>query len=86
VRDEAHRFAVAYHRTLRDARIENSILDQIEGIGPERKKAILNAFGSVKKLRKASPRQIADKVPGIGIKTAEKILNNLDASSPADHV
>ncbi len=77
IRDEAHRFAVSYHRKLRDSRIEDSILDQIEGIGPERKKALLKSFGSVKKLRKATPEKITEKVPGIGAKFARIICKNL---------
>jgi excinuclease ABC subunit C len=77
LRDEAHRFAVAYHRNLRDSRIEDSILDQIEGIGPERKRTILKTFGSVKKLRKATPEQITEKIPGIGAKLAETIARSL---------
>ena len=74
IRDEAHRFAITYHRKLRDSRIENSILDQIEGVGPERKKALLKAFGSVKKLRKATPEQIMEKIPGMGAKLAKRII------------
>jgi len=77
LRDESHRFAVAYHRKLRDSRIDDSILDQIEGIGYERKKALLRRFGSVKKLRKATSKQITEKVPGIGAKLAEIIIQTL---------
>jgi len=77
LRDESHRFAVAYHRKLRDSRIEDSILDQVEGIGTERKKALLREFGSVKKLRKATSQQICEKVPGIGAKLAEMIIKTL---------
>ena len=77
IRDESHRFAVAYHRELRNSRIEESLLDDIPGIGPERKKALLKGFGSLKKLRKASPEDIRQKVPGIGLKFAEIICRNL---------
>lgn len=77
IRDESHRFAVAYHRELRNSRIEESLLDDIPGIGPERKKALLTGFGSLKKLRKASPEDIMKKVPGIGVKFAEIICRNL---------
>lgn len=77
VRDEAHRFAVAYHRKLRDRRINESILDDIEGIGEKRKKQILNIFGSIRKLRKASVSEIKEKVPGIGKKVAEAIKSKL---------
>jgi len=73
IRDETHRFAISYHRKLRDARIENSMLDDIPGIGTKRKKALLKGFGSLKKLRKATPEDIIRKVPGIGAKFAEII-------------
>ena len=66
LRDEAHRFAVSYHRLLRLKRIQESLLDELPGIGPARKKTLLEAFGSVRELRKASPEEIARKAPGIG--------------------
>ena len=75
VRDEAHRFAITYHRNLRLDTIRNSILDEIEGIGESRKAAILKAFGSVRMLRKApDPETIAEKVPGIGMEFARTIF------------
>jgi excinuclease ABC subunit C len=77
IRDEAHRFAVAYHRKLRNSRIEESILDQIPGVGPERKRELLRAFGSLGALRKASAERIAAEVPGIGAKSAAKIAEYL---------
>jgi excinuclease ABC subunit C len=63
VRDEAHRFAVGYHRTLRGKRMVDSILDGVSGIGPERKKALIRTFGSVKKMREASREDLAAVVP-----------------------
>jgi len=51
VRDEAHRFAITYHRQLRDKRMTKSVLDDIAGLGPTRKARILKEFGSVKRLR-----------------------------------
>jgi excinuclease ABC subunit C len=51
VRDEAHRFAITYHRSLRDKKMTRSILDDVPGLGPTRKKRLLKEFGSVKKLR-----------------------------------
>jgi excinuclease ABC subunit C len=63
VRDEAHRFAVAYHRTLRDKSMVDSILDDVAGIGPGRKKALIRRFGSVKRMRQASTSDLADVVP-----------------------
>ena len=73
VRDEAHRFAISYHRELRGKRIEESILDEIEGIGQNRKIQILKEFGSIETLRKSGAEQIAERIPGIGIKLAEAI-------------
>ena len=59
LRDEAHRFALDYHRRLRGKRIRESVLDDIDGVGPERKKLLLNHFGSVRRLMKASEKDIA---------------------------
>lgn len=81
IRDEAHRFAIAYHRELRDKRIQESILDEIPGIGYERKKQLFAAFGSIAGINKASVEEIAEKVPGIGIRTAEIIKKTLSVSS-----
>lgn len=63
VRDEAHRFAITYHRTLRGRRMVDSLLDDVVGIGPGRKKALLRQFGSVKRMRQASKEQLAEVVP-----------------------
>jgi excinuclease ABC subunit C len=76
VRDEAHRFAIAYHRELRGKAMTASALDDIEGIGPKRKKALLKVFGSVKKLRAASADEIAA-VPGIPHDIAEQVAEVL---------
>jgi excinuclease ABC subunit C len=65
VRDEAHRFAVAYHRTLRGKRMVDSVLDGVPGIGPARKKKLLKTFGSVKKLREADIDDLAAVVPPV---------------------
>ncbi len=59
IRDEAHRFAITYHRKLRSLRIQDSVLDQIPGIGKLRKRALLTTFGSVEGLKKATLEQIA---------------------------
>ncbi len=77
LRDEAHRFAVSYHREIRNKRIQESLLDDIPGIGAARKKIILEKFGSVRELRKAAPGQIVEQVPGIGQVFAEKIVDFL---------
>lgn len=76
IRDEAHRFAVTYHRTRRDKRTTASELDHIPGIGPTRKRALLRAFGSVKQIAGARVEDLAA-VEGIGPKTAEIIQLNL---------
>ena len=76
IRDEAHRFAVSYHRTLRGKKGMESVLDGMEGIGPGRKKALLRYFGSLERLRGASLGEI-EKVPGIGKKLAREIYEFL---------
>jgi len=86
LRDEAHRFAITYHRSLRDKRMEQSVLDTVPGIGPARRRAILKAFGSVRKLRKATADEVAEKVPGIGLVTAEKLLRALRGRHPRRRV
>ncbi len=63
IRDEAHRFAVAYHRTLRSKRMIDSILDDVPGVGPARKRALLRRFGSLRRLREADPEELAEVVP-----------------------
>lgn len=75
-RDEAHRFALAYHRRLRARRIRDSALDEIEGIGDHRKQALLSHFGSVDRLRRATAEEIAE-VPGIGLAMARSIKEQL---------
>ncbi|MCF7855395.1 MAG: excinuclease ABC subunit C, partial [Candidatus Pacebacteria bacterium] len=77
VRDEAHRFALSYHHQLRRRRIADSLLGEIEGIGPSRRKALLRAFGSVQRLRKTTAEEISEKVPGLGKKLAETIVQYL---------
>lgn len=73
VRDEAHRFAIRAHRGKRTKAMTASTLDTIDGIGPTRARALIRHFGSVKRLREASPEQIA-LVPGIGEETARAVL------------
>ncbi|MEX0826556.1 MAG: excinuclease ABC subunit UvrC [Acidimicrobiia bacterium] len=63
VRDEAHRFAVSYHRMLRGRRMVDSVLDGVPGIGPVRKRALLRRFGSVKKIREASVEELGEVLP-----------------------
>ncbi len=77
VRDEAHRFAIAYHRELRGKAMTASILDEIPGVGPTRKQALVKAFGSVRRLRTASAEEIAA-VKGIPETLAQDIAEFLE--------
>ncbi|MGH3737843.1 MAG: excinuclease ABC subunit UvrC [Micromonosporaceae bacterium] len=72
VRDEAHRFAIAYHRARRSKRMTASALDTVPGLGEHRRKALLKQFGSLKRLKAASIDEIAT-VPGIGRRTAAAV-------------
>ncbi len=63
VRDEAHRFAITYHRRLRSRSMIDSTLDDVPGIGPTRKKALLRRFGSLKRIRSASPAELGEALP-----------------------
>ncbi len=74
IRDEAHRFAISAHRAKRKKGISKSMLDQIEGIGAIRKRALLNHFGSAKAVESASLDEIKS-VEGVEIKVAKKIYN-----------
>lgn len=74
LRDEAHRFAIGTHRNKRGKSVSKSRLDDVDGIGAKRKKDLLNYFGSVEEIGKASMKDI-EKVNGISKKTAEKIYN-----------
>ena len=63
IRDEAHRFAITYHRQLRGKRMIDSVLDDITGIGPKRKKGLIRHFGSVKRIRAASKEELGEVLP-----------------------
>lgn len=76
VRDEAHRFAVTYHKKLRSMEMNESILDQIPGVGPKRKLRLIRHFGSIKHLQGASAEEIAQ-VEGISQNLAEFIHQKL---------
>jgi excinuclease ABC subunit C len=76
VRDEAHRFAITYHRELRGKGMTASVLDEIPGVGPTRKQALVKAFGSVKRLRAASVEDVAT-VHGVGRELAADIVEFL---------
>ncbi len=72
VRDEAHRFAITYHRKLRSRSMIDSTLDDVSGIGPTRKKALLRRFGSLKRIRAASREELGEALP-------EAVADNLHA-------
>ena len=80
IRDEAHRFAIAGHRTRRTARARVSALDGIPGLGPAKRKALLRHLGSVKRIRAASPEDLAE-VSGIGPVLAQSITEHLRSDS-----
>lgn len=72
-RDEAHRFALTYHRKIRDKRATKSVLEEIPGVGPRRRRMLLRLFGSVDKIKEASVEEIAS-APTMTHKLAEQIL------------
>jgi excinuclease ABC subunit C len=78
MRDEAHRFAITYHRQLRSKAQTRSVLDELPGVGPARKRALLRVFGSARAIREAPVEQIAA-VPGIGQALAGRIKETLEA-------
>ncbi|QWF84360.1 UvrABC system protein C [Amycolatopsis sp. CA-230715] len=80
VRDEAHRFAIRYHREKRSKRVQSSALDGVPGLGQARKTALIKHFGSVKKLKQASVDEIAG-VQGFGRRTAEAVHAALAGST-----
>ncbi len=80
VRDEAHRFAVTYHRQLRSSSLMASVLDEIPGIGPRRRRALLLAFESLDAINAASPQEISRRT-GIPFALAERIREVRPASA-----
>lgn len=82
VRDEAHRFAIAYHRSKRSTRMTASVLDTVPGLGEHRRRALVTHFGSIARLKEATVEQITA-VPGIGVATATAVLEALQPSPGA---
>jgi excinuclease ABC subunit C len=76
VRDEAHRFAITYHRSKRSKRMTTSALDSVRGLGEHRRKALVTHFGSLARLQQASVEELTT-VPGIGVATARAVLEAL---------
>ncbi|TVX91207.1 excinuclease ABC subunit UvrC [Mycolicibacterium porcinum] len=84
VRDEAHRFAISYHRSKRSKRMTASALDSVRGLGEQRRKALVTHFGSVARLKEATVEEITA-VPGIGVATAKAVLAALGGEPPMEH-
>jgi len=82
VRDEAHRFAITYHRSLRGRAARDSTLDLVRGLGPKRRALLLQRFGSVARLKRQPLDAIAS-VPGIGERMAARILETVAAGGDA---
>src|SRR5713101_2131170 len=82
LRDEAHRFAITYHRKLRRERNFRSVLEEIPGIGDKRKRALLAHFGSLRRIRAAAPEEIAQ-VEGFNLQLAERVHRFLAAEQRA---
>jgi len=76
IRDEAHRFAVTFHRQRRDAAARESVFDQIAGVGPARRRALLRHFGSAERVLNATEEEL-EGVPGLPAKTARSIYSQL---------
>jgi len=82
IRDEAHRFAIGYHRTLRTKAARVSALDGIPGLGPKRRALLLQTFGSLERIRR-QPKDAIAAVPGIGARMAERILREIGHTNGA---
>jgi excinuclease ABC subunit C len=82
VRDEAHRFAITFHRSRRDAAARESMFDQIEGVGPARRRALLRHFGSAERVLAATQEEL-EGVPGVPAKTARRIYAQLHKAGRA---
>ena len=85
IRDEAHRFAITFHRSRRSKMMLESLLDEIPGLGEVRRKSLLEVFGSVTALRKANVIELAA-VPGIGEKMAEIIISFLQNTQRSENI
>ncbi|HSP72110.1 MAG TPA: helix-hairpin-helix domain-containing protein, partial [Gaiellaceae bacterium] len=82
IRDEAHRFAVGFHRQRRDASARASLFDELEGVGPARRRALLRHFGSAQAVVEASQEEL-EGVPGLPPKTARSIYAQLHKTGRA---
>src|SRR5256886_8765692 len=82
IRDEAHRFAITFHRQRRDAAARSSMFDQLEGVGPARRRALLQHFGSAERVA-AATREELEGVPGVPARTARRIYAQLHRTGRA---
>jgi excinuclease ABC subunit C len=82
VRDEAHRFALGFHRQRRDAKARESIFDTLQGVGPARRRALLQHFGSAERFLAATQEEL-EGVPGIPERTARSIYSQLHRAGGA---
>jgi excinuclease ABC subunit C len=80
VRDEAHRFAIGYHRKLRDRSMTRSVLDGIPGVGETRRRQLVRHFGSARKAAQASLEEL-EQVPGLGPRLAKVVYDHLHGGS-----
>lgn len=76
IRDEAHRFAITFHRSLRSKHLSESVLKEIEGIGPKKSAQLLKAFGSLEDLKRKTPEEIAT-LDGFSVESAKRLLDAL---------
>ncbi len=82
LRDEAHRFAITFHRSRRDAAARESMFDQLDGVGPARRRALLRHFGSAERILNATAEEL-EGVPGVPAKTARNIYAQLHRAGRA---
>jgi excinuclease ABC subunit C len=80
VRDEAHRFAITYHRKLRDRSMTRSVLDGIPGVGETRRRQLVRHFGSARKAAQASLEEL-EQVPGVGPQLAKVVYDHLHGAA-----
>lgn len=84
IQEETHRFAITYHRLLRSRHLRESVLDQIPGVGPARKKALLKAFRTVAAIEKASEEQLAQTVPLSAARAVFEFFHNQEEEKPCE--
>ena len=80
IRDESHRFAITFHRSLRSKHLSESALKEIEGIGPKKSALLLKEFGSVEEIKRKTPEEIA-RLDGFSVASAERLLEELNKKS-----